>query len=452
MLDHRRDGRGRVDRDTINVADLKLDVVNPRHDPARGQREAIAALLNQDGSKMLRLAEDIATYGLSPIDDLLVLEEPGPSYTVIEGNRRLACIKLLGNPDLAKPVPRYIPKFRAIAKKAVVPLPYELEVAIIRDREDAKHWQVLRHRGQSEGAGTVPWDSEASTRFFARRGTHTEKAIAVLDAVEAAFPGNAKLLNDVRQVRRGKPSTFGRLVGDPFVRERLGIQLKPTVGAQYKSEQIEPVLSQILSDMNSGKISVSDLKTKEQRRKYILVGLKPVLPDEADQETVARPLVPPGTPRPPAAPPKPTPALPPKAGPTPMFDGVRLTNLGGRIATVLSELQRLDVEKYPNAAAALLRVVIELAVTEVHSKKGWPMGPKVYLKDMVRKCVNELDPSQKDLRYQPVRAGLNNPNSLVAVATMHAYLHNAHYHPIASELRSTSANYAPFLAGLDAFV
>jgi hypothetical protein len=349
-------------------------------------------------------------------------------------------------------VPKYIPKFRAIAKKATVPRPYELEVAVVRDREDAKHWQVLRHRGQSEGAGTVPWDSEASTRFFARRGTHTEKAIAVLDAVEAAFPGNTKLLTNLRQVRRGKPSTFGRLVGDPFVRARLGIELKPTVGAHYTSEQIEPVMDRVLSDMSSGAISVTDIKTKEQRRKYILRDLKPVLPDEADQEVAARPLVPRGSPRPPATPPKLTPTPPSKAASVPMFDGLRLTNLGSRIALVLTELQRLDEDKYPNAAAALLRVVIELAVTEVHRKKGWPMGRKVFLKDMVRKCVTELDATQRDARYQPVRVALNNPNSLVAVATMHAYLHNSHYHPVASELRSISANYAPFLAGLDAFV
>jgi hypothetical protein len=437
-----------VDQETINIADLRLDETNPRHEPARSQRDIITALLTDDGGKLVRLAEDIATQGLSPIDLFLVLREPGPKYTVIEGNRRLAAVKLLANPDLTS-IPRYAARFRVLRKKMTGPI-HEVPCAVVASRDEAKHWQLLRHHGQAEGRGVVPWDTEASTRFFGRRGTHAEKALSVLDAVETAFPDNKTLQANLKDVRKNRPTTFGRLVGDPFVREKLGLELTPAVGAHYPSEILEPAIEQILEDLTSGAVTVSGLKSRQERREYIL-GLGEKLPRESAYEVDARPFVPPGTPRPAPSKPKPGPK-PAKPSVKALFDGVHLTNLGARVGDILTELQQLDVEKYPNASAALLRVVVELAVTEVHVKKGWPIGPHDKLKDLVRKCVNELDPTQKDPRYQPVRAGLADGTSVFAVATIHAYLHNPNYHPTPSELRSTSANYGPFLAALDTLV
>ncbi len=437
-----------MDRESVNIADLKLDGANPRHDPATSQRDIIAALLAEDGTKLAKLAEDIATNGLSPIEAFLVLKEPGPSYTVIEGNRRLASVKLLANPDLTG-IHKYAARFRALKKKMAAPIT-EVSCAIVTSREDAKHWQVLRHHGQSEGRGVVPWDTEASTRFFSRRGSHAEKALAVIDVLEKSYPGNKKLQDDLKDVRKNRPTTFGRLVSDPFVRGRLGLEISPDVEGHYPSELLEPAIARILSELTAGTITVSGLKSKDQRRKYVL-SLGTELPDEAAYEPDARPLVPAGTPRPPSPKPKPAPK-PAKTATKPLFDGVHLTNLGGRIADILTELQQLDVDRFSNAGAALLRVVIELAVTEVHVKKGWATGRNVKLRDMVKKCVHELDLTDKDTKYQSVRAGLNDSSSMFAVDTVHAYLHNPHFKPVPSELRSQASNYSAFLAGLDTLV
>ncbi len=434
-----------MDLETINVADLKLDGLNPRHDPVKAQRDVVEALLAKEGSKIVKLAEDIATNGLSPIEAFLVLHEPGGSYTVLEGNRRLATVKLMANPTLTK-VPKFQARFRALKKRMPAPIT-DVSCAIVANRDDAKHWQLLRHHGQSEGRGVVPWDTEASARFFGRRGTQAEKALSVLDAVKPIYVKNAPLLKDLDDVRRNKLTTFGRLVGDPFVRQRLGLELKPTVGGHYSSEDLEPAFARILSDLSTGKVTVSALKSQVQRRTYIL-GLGADLPDETKYEADARPLVPPGMPRPPAPKPK-TKPTPSPAPPKPLFDGVRLTNLGSKIAAVLTELQQMDVDRFPNACAVLTRVVIDLAVTEVHEKKGWSIGS---LKDLVKKCVYEIDRTQTDAKYQAVRTGLNDGTSMFAVKTIHAYLHNQHFSATPSEVRSIAANYSPFLSALDGLV
>jgi hypothetical protein len=220
-----------VDRDDINVADLKLDQENPRHEPQKSQRDIIQALLAEGGAKLAKLAEDIALNGLSPLDVFLVLKERGPSYTVLEGNRRIAAVKLLANPDLTS-ITKYQKRFRDLKKKMAAPI-HTVPCAIVDTREEGKHWQELRHTGEREGRGVVPWDTAASTRFHGRRGSQADRALNVLDALQAAFPKNVKLQDHIKDVRKNKLTTYGRLVSDPFVRQRFGLEISPSVVAHY---------------------------------------------------------------------------------------------------------------------------------------------------------------------------------------------------------------------------
>ncbi len=77
-----------MDTYDIPVADLLLDVSNPRHDPVETQEEQIAALVKDDQIKSL--ATDIAMNGLSPIEKPIVMYDEGSEkYIVLEGNRRV---------------------------------------------------------------------------------------------------------------------------------------------------------------------------------------------------------------------------------------------------------------------------------------------------------------------------------------------------------------------------
>jgi hypothetical protein len=435
-----------LDRETVNVADLKLDGQNPRHEPEKSQRDIIDALMAKDGAKIVKLAEDISTLGISPIDTFLVIRESGTSYIVIEGNRRIAAIKLLANPTLTS-IPRYQKRIHAIKRKATADPVHEVEAAVATTRAEAKPWQQRRHMGEAGGIGVVRWDAEASTRFFGKHGTQADLALKVIEALRTGYVGKTSLINGLEEIRKTRLTTLGRFVGDPYVRGKLGLQVRPVVAAHYTSEELEPALTKVIEDLATGKVTVTGFKGKEQRRKYVL---DLPLPDERNADPDARPLVPAGARKPPKPRLKPKPPKPaPPTAPRPLFDGLALTNLGGRIAGVLTELQSMDVDRYPNAAGALLRVVVELSVTEVHERKGWPVGK---LRDMVKKCLSDLDKTGKDPRYQAVRAGLADGTSVLAVATIHAYLHNPNYNPVPSELRGTSANYGPFLAGLDTLV
>jgi hypothetical protein len=477
----------------IAVADLRLDGENPRHDPTKGEQKIVAALLadggGKGGDKIVQLGTDIAAHGLSPIDPLMVIKD-GSAYTVLEGNRRLTAVRLLTNPKLTSD-PGYASAFSALAKMMAAPIT-QITCHVVATRAEAIHWQELRHGGEAKGRGVVPWDPPARARFFPATRGQTANAVLLADALKAAYPHNAAMLADLKWVMKNNSSTVGRLLGDRGFRNRIGVVLKPKFAAHYSSADLELVFMKIMADLN-GTITVSDLHNGTQREKY-LADLAAVLPDLAKRQAHASALTPlhssppplpalaPTTP-PPAAPtgaaPTPMPApvptspggtpvpLPGKATPTPvgprhLFEGIRLSKFSVRVQNVLGEIQRLDVDAYPNASAVLMRVVINLAVVEVFEKNTWPMthpaaGPGKQPKDkslaeMVRECLTGLDSSGKDKKWTSVRNGLTEPNGMLATSTLNAWLHDPHFNPVPSYLRPTAANYSNFLAALDTLV
>src|SRR5450759_3298035 len=84
-----------------NLDELELDLNNPRFDGLNNQRDALEKIVLSQGSKLVNLAEDIVTEGMSPAHRMLVMRAPGKgesSYIVMDGNRRLAALRVLANP------------------------------------------------------------------------------------------------------------------------------------------------------------------------------------------------------------------------------------------------------------------------------------------------------------------------------------------------------------------
>src|SRR4051794_35249026 len=102
------------------VTGLLLDENNPRFgEPASSQREALNKLLTAAPQKLLRLAEDIAAESINPTELPVVVEEGG-GLVVVEGNRRLAALKLLRKPDHADD-PGLAARVQKIAQTGVGP-------------------------------------------------------------------------------------------------------------------------------------------------------------------------------------------------------------------------------------------------------------------------------------------------------------------------------------------
>lgn len=85
----------------IELEKLEFDQENYRIFFGKNQSDTLRLLVQKEDTNLVDMAKDIATNGLSPIDITAVVKKEGTDvYTVIEGNRRLAAIRLLENPSL----------------------------------------------------------------------------------------------------------------------------------------------------------------------------------------------------------------------------------------------------------------------------------------------------------------------------------------------------------------
>ncbi|MGJ4749115.1 ParB N-terminal domain-containing protein, partial [Leptospira sp. SA-E8] len=79
----------------LPVARLQFDQNNPRFPPkvAQGPVEDLMQRFVRD-ERLLEVIESIGNHGFFPGEPLLVVPENGNKYRVVEGNRRLAALKL----------------------------------------------------------------------------------------------------------------------------------------------------------------------------------------------------------------------------------------------------------------------------------------------------------------------------------------------------------------------
>ncbi|WP_342165257.1 hypothetical protein [Methylobacterium sp. SD21] len=86
----------------LKIEQLVLDLENPRIVKAGSQREALQQIITDQDVRLAALGESIITDGLNPMDRLLVIKSAKDrgKFTVLEGNRRLACMTLLRNPSV----------------------------------------------------------------------------------------------------------------------------------------------------------------------------------------------------------------------------------------------------------------------------------------------------------------------------------------------------------------
>jgi hypothetical protein len=427
---------------TLSVGQLLLDPINPRHEPVTAQDEAISAVIAEQGARLVALMRHIAENGMSPIDRMLVIPD-GRRYVVVEGNRRIAALKLLDNPDLAggTSIAAQVKRVSKAQSQRIT----KVDCAIAEDREEARPWILLRHDGESAGAGTVRWRGRQKARFTSSPGSQAGKGNAFLDAVEAAYPDDEELLDLANQVGAERITTLGRVVSSPVFKQKAGyVEQHGAMQFHHDAASLKPFVQRLLRDIATD-YNVTKLKSKEQREAYVRDRLP--TPDPSSRSDSPRPL---GSPQPVAAAPEPKPKPTPRPRPpkpAKLFSDVTLDRLGPRIDGLLREIQKFDVESYPQTAAILIRVLLELSVDRVIELKGWSNNGK--LRERVKRVLHNVDPTDKDKRFQTLRTGLSDGTSLYAVSTMHSYLHNQHVHPGPSEARSSAANIEAFLQAVN---
>lgn len=150
----------------VRVEQLRLDRHNPRLVGAATEAtdEAIIARLYRS-AELDELLQSITANGYLDIEPLVAVEAPdGDGLVVLEGNRRLATLRLLREPDLvgrigsSESLSISIPPF----EDAVRPTFDRVTVYQVASREEARPFIGFKHIN-----GPAKWDAYAKARFAA---------------------------------------------------------------------------------------------------------------------------------------------------------------------------------------------------------------------------------------------------------------------------------------------
>ncbi len=150
-----------------SVDQLRLWAGNPRLDPEEqytSLRDYTSGLLDESGEKesFLKLVRSIASNGYIPADPVVVWKDPSNGkYYVAEGNRRVLALKLLRNPDKA---PSSIRGFvRGQAKQCNRSDFEKIRVSVSPTFEDAEWYINQRH---SVSSILKPWSRLQQQRWI----------------------------------------------------------------------------------------------------------------------------------------------------------------------------------------------------------------------------------------------------------------------------------------------
>jgi hypothetical protein len=434
----------------IGLTDLMLDLQNPRVETQSSQPEAIHAIITEQGDKLIKLAEDIVEHGVNPSESLIVMRHenlPG-RFTVLEGNRRVAALKILCEPSLASGT-SYGRRFRDLSGRFRIETLSELPCYLVADRKEADHWIQVRHTGERDGAGIVDWQATEIARYLARLGAKGTPALQIMDFVKQG--GLLSTEAETAMARRFSITNLSRLLDDPYVRAQLGLTVsKGEVLTEFSSEGFLRGLTKVVEDIALRFIKVSDIDNKELRRRYIDSFDAADLPDLTGPKTDPRPIENSTTAATPPAPRQSKKRSQPlhrnRANLIPA--SYRLTIKDDRINAVYWELRHLKVDQFPNAAAVLFRVFLELCLDRYLPPTGFTIHQTTKLRDKLGGAAKHIEQTNQMTPQQllPVTRAVSNQTLLASsITAFNAYVHNPDFSPIPSELKIAWDDLQPFI-------
>ena len=164
----------------ITISELVNFYENPRHAIASSEEDTLKKLFEAVGNQyMLNLAEDVQQNGLLGNQQIVVVySDEVKKYVVYEGNRRVAAIKLLLNPDSFSFLDRAtIDKAKRIGQQGGIP---EVINCYVTDEADAFFIMERLHSGEDKGRGIKQWTAREKEAFKVRQ-SHEKNVSYLID-------------------------------------------------------------------------------------------------------------------------------------------------------------------------------------------------------------------------------------------------------------------------------
>lgn len=380
-------------RISVVVNDLELDPQNVRLDLVTSKRSKIdqGSIINDlfANENAFQILENVIENGWF-IDETPIVIKNRNKYIVLEGNRRIAALKVLQNPLLA---PSCHAKVKPLSS-GVIPIK-QIEVLLAPNRDDVGSLLANRHTKPT----TRPWRPLRQAHFYYSqlskktsvedlknkyKGVDIEKFIRMCEVhkIAASYDfGDIATNNKARNQRTFPVSTIRRLYDDSKFREHLNFEFNKNGEINIKSsrKRFDEEFKKVILDAVDKKIDTRSLNTEENRKIYYskLDKLK-----KSSKETNSS---------------KYTPKAPTKrkrSRTIGLFDHPLICTINSRgIERVFGELQTINYGKFPNAAHDLMRSFLEAVLKEYLKKKNHRVIPKrqggyIFFDDVLREAEN----------------------------------------------------------------
>ena len=424
---------------SIEVTNLRLSSDNPRFkDLIEYQHDCLLELAD---SKLVSLAENIVKLGFVPFELPIVMPdaERDNIYTVREGNRRVAAIKILTNPEIISEASDKIYKrFKELHGEFLLNPIEKIQCFVTDDEELILELMQLRHTGENDGAGIIKWTTSQISQFQHLRG----KKLLITSALNYFYTSN--FLNEVEKekMQHINVTNFNRLFQDPYVRNNTGI-VYDTKTDSFSLELGNPekmaVLHKVIGDLISEEpLIVATIYHKKDREDYILKTRKEILVN-GDFTPKPSPVPSPNpTPKSSAKPKTKKDNDDPKLRETliPKSCQIHVTE-EGRLNPIYHELKKIKINDFPNAVSVLFRVFLELSLTKYCEKVGLPITSQSTLNDKLTMVVGDMESrtilSKDKLKYAKNLS--NHQHHSTSVNSLNAYVHNVDMFPSPAELK-----------------
>lgn len=412
----------------IEIDRLLINEQNPRFSSVNSQKLAIKIMLQKMESKIKKLAEDIAKNGLNPAKPLLVKKKNSEKYTVLEGNRRLISILLIGNPNIVSLEESNKQFFKKLQKKYKNHPIKKINCVIFSEQEldEANHWIKLEHTGQNKGVGQVPWDSGQIDRFQSQNSKSNKAHFQIIEFMKK---------HDI-SLKENQSTNIARIINTKGVKEKIGIKFKNGKMSLIKNKKdVINNLKKIAKEVNKPKFHVEDIYSAKKIAKWIDKTLKEnpttkIITRRKGKDIKEREI--------------PTDRL------TLIPEDFTLRIAQSKIHLIYEELKELKIDTYRNAVAVLFRVFLELSVKHYINKEQLENGQTLFKKikniadHMERKNILTTD----ELKSTRVATSKENRHSVFSTETFNDYVHNVDYIPTSQDLKISWDNMQKFFEKL----
>lgn len=349
-----------------SVNSVYLDTKNIRIPMTDTAQDAILQDLfsNEDA---LELVKSIVQYGMFPDEFPILVKEKG-KLIVIEGNRRLAALKALDNPNR-------VPYFKDKIKSLKNPKISKFRAVLAPSREKAtqlianKHtinlrrpWKPLRqayfYKSQIENGKTI---EELKIEYPGHDITKFIKMLEAHHLAKSITYDNDIVSLVVHDERKFPITNLERMYDDAFVTDYLGINFDSNgkVKGNTKAEDFKKAYKRIVDDIALDNLNSRNTNNKEQRQKYIKSLPKDLAPEKTnkttfttksfketkvDKDELSKSVK----------------SIKRQKGLIPSFIPFNLEH--SSLREIYEELRSIPVKDYPNAAHDLLRSFLECSL------------------------------------------------------------------------------------------